>query len=339
MAIYVREANLIDDQGVLISLAQTYLNGDSDESRFRWLYQENPFGQARAWLACENRDEVIGMAAVFPRRMYRESVVVTGCVLGDLCISTKYRSVGPALQLQRACLACARSAEFAVAYDFPSTTMARFYGRLGILPFEKSVRLVKILRVDKKIERFFRMPVLSRPIAAAGNFALAFSGRKSSDRPGLDVRLEDAPCSSPYSELAERIGSSWGICTVRNAEYLNWRYRQHPRLKYEFLAGWRGNELLAYCIFTTADGNATIAELFGSMDNQVVTSLMQELVELLRTRGVATVSMPVLSGDPRTGLLRKLGFWARETAPVMGFAGEAPLSASQMFLSHGDRES
>jgi len=339
MAIYVREANLTNDQGILMELARAYLNGDSDESRFRWLYQENPFGPARAWLACENRDEVIGMAAVFPRRMYRGGVVVTGCVLGDLCISTKYRSVGPALQLQRACLTCARSEEFAVAYDFPSTTMTRVYEHLRILPMGKSVRLVKTLRIDNKIKRIFPVPLLSRPLAAAGNFALAVSDHKPPDRTGLDLRLEDAPCSSQYSELAEQVGSSLGICTVRNAEYLNWRYRRHPRLKYEFLAARRHNELLAYCTFTTADGNATIAELFGSMDSQVVNSLLQELVELLRTRGVTTVSMPVLSGDPRIGLLRKLGFWARETVPVMGFAGEATLSSSQMFLMHGDRES
>src|SRR5208282_3193242 len=181
MAIYVREANLTNDQGILIELARAYLNGDSDESRFRWLYQENPFGPARAWLACENRDEVIGMAAVFPRRMYRGGVVVTGCVLGDLCISTKYRSVGPALQLQRTCLTCARSEEFAVAYDFPSTTMTRVYEHLRILPMGKSVRLVKTLRIDNKIKRIFPVPLLSRPLAAAGNFALAVSDHKPPD--------------------------------------------------------------------------------------------------------------------------------------------------------------
>jgi hypothetical protein len=279
------------------------------------------------------------MAAVFPRRMYQDSAVVAGCVLGDLCISTKYRSVGPALQLQRACLAFAQSREFAVAYDFPSTTMSRVYEHLGVRPMGKSVRLVKTLRIDDKIERFLPVPILSRAIAAAGNFALTLSGYKASDRAGLDLRLEDAPCSHQYSGLAEQVGSSLGICTVRNAEYLNWRYWRHPRLKYEFLAARRHNELLAYCTFTTADGNATIAELFGSMDKQVVTSLIQELVELLRTRGVATVSMPVLSGDPRTGLLGKLGFWTREAVPVMGFAHEATLSGSQMFLMHGDRES
>ena len=339
MAIYVREANLTEDQEILTGLAQAYLNGNADENRFRWLYLENPFGPARAWIACRDQTEAVGVAAVFPRRMYREGKTVTGCVLGDLCISTKYRSVGPTLQLQRACLACARSEEFAVAYDFPSSTMSRVYEHLGILPMEKCVRLAKVLRINDKIERILPVPALSRPLAAVGNLALAVNSRRSSDVPGLEVRLDDAPCSSEYSVLAERVGSSCGICTVRNAEYLNWRYRKHPRLKYEFLAARRHSELSAYCTFTTADGNATIAELFGSMDNQVLTNLLQRLVELLRGRGVATVSIPVLSGDPRAGLLRKLGFWAREAVPVMGFAGEFTLTSSRMFLMHGDRES
>src|SRR5208337_2913691 len=155
---------LIDDQGVLTGLARAYLDGDADEARFRWLYQESPFRPARAWIACGQGGDAIGMAAVFPRRMYRDGVVVPGCVLGDFCVSTSYRSLGPALQLQRACLACARSGEFALAYDFPSTTMLGVYQHLGVEPAGKSVRLVKVLRVEKQIERILRARILSRPV-------------------------------------------------------------------------------------------------------------------------------------------------------------------------------
>jgi len=339
MAVYVREANLIDDQQILTDLASTYLNGDADEGRFRWLYRENPFGPARAWIACEKDGDAVGMAAAFPRRMYRNGVVVSGCVLGDFCVSTGYRSLGPALQLQRACLADARSGEFALAYDFPSAAMLGIYQHLGVRPIGKSVRRVKVLRVDNKIDSIFPARIVARPVATVVNFALALRDRKSSDPLGLDFCLEDAPCTSEYSELADKVRSSLGICTVRSAEYLNWRYRQHPRIKYELLTARRGKELLAYCTFTVSAGNVTIAELFGNMNHHVVTSLLQKLVALLRTRGVATVSVPVLSGDPRTRLLRKLGFWAREAVPVMGFGREATISGSQMLLMHGDRES
>jgi|SRR5208283_374856 len=338
MAVYVREANLIDDQAVLTWLARAYLDGDADEGRFHWLYQESPFGPARAWIACGQDGDAVGMAAIFPRRMYCDGVLAPGCVLGDFCVSTKYRSLGPALQLQRACLAASRSGEFALAYDFPSTTMLGIYQHLGVRPLWKSVRMVKALRADN-IARIFPVPVLSRPVATAVNFALALRDRKSSDPLGLDFFLEDEPCTSEYSELADKIGSSLGICTVRSAEYLNWRFRQHPRVKYEFLTARRGKELLAYCTFTLSTGNATIAELFGDMNDQMLTSLLQKLVALLRIRGVATVSVPLLSGDPRTRLLRKLGFWAREAVPVMGFGREATISGAQVLLMHGDRES
>src|SRR5271165_1170414 len=208
MSVYIRQSNLIDDEAILTSLAQSYLNSDADERRFRWLYRENPFGPARAWIAYEKADdEAVGMAAVFPRRMYCDGVVVSGCVLGDLCIGTKYRSVGPALQLQRACLACARSGEFALAYDFPSTTMVGIYQHLGVRPLWKSARMVKVLRADN-IARILPAPILSRPVATAVNFTLALRDRKGPVAPGLDFRLEDEPCTSEYSELADRIGSS-----------------------------------------------------------------------------------------------------------------------------------
>lgn len=217
--------------------------------------------------------------------------------------------------------------------------MLGVYRHLGVEPVAKSVRMVKAFRVDNKVGRVLPARILSRPVAAAANFALSLTDRTSSDASCLEFRLEDAACTSEYSELAARIGSSLGICTVRSAEYLNWRYRQHPSVKHEILAARRGTELQAYCTFTLVDGNATIAELFGSMDDQVMRSLLQRLFMLLRARGVATVSMPVLSHDPRIGRLRRMGFWTREAVPVMGFSRESTISGTQMLLTHGDRES
>lgn len=339
MAIDVCQASLIDDEKILTDLARKYLTKEADERRFRWLYRENPFGPARAWIAYEKDVEAVGMAAVFPRQIYCDGDAVRGCVLGDLCIATKYRSLGPALQLQRACLECVRSGEFGLAYDFPSATMLGIYQHLGMQPIATSVRMAKMLRADEKVGRILPARVLSRPAAAAANFALSLTGQRSVDLPGVEFQLQDAPCTSEYSDLAARIGSSLGACTVRSAEYLNWRYRQHPHRKYEFFVARRSTELLAYCTFTAEAGNAIIAELFGSIDDQALGNLLRQLVRLLRARGVATLSLPVLNGDRRTGWLRKMGFRAREAVPVMIFGPKIALCGSQMLLMHGDRES
>ena len=99
MAVAVREANLIDDRPVLTSLAQSYLAPSADDSRFQWLYRENPFGPARAWIAQGKDHKAIGMAAIFPRRIFCDGAVVPGGVLGDMCVSPERAwAVGPTLR-------------------------------------------------------------------------------------------------------------------------------------------------------------------------------------------------------------------------------------------------
>ena len=338
MAVSVREANLNQDQPILTSLAQNYLAASGGEKRFRWLYRENPFGPARAWIAQGKNELAIGMAAIFPRRMYCDGGVVGGGVLGDLCVSPDYRSLGPALQLQRACLECARSDDFAMAYDFPSTAMAGVYRHLGVEAAGESVRWVKALRAES-FAKGLRVPV-PRPLAAAVNATLALRDRRSSRTSGVDFRLQEEACTEEYSELARGVGSSLGPCTVRSAEYLNWRYRRHPLVAYEFMTARRGKQLLAYCVFTQSAESATVVELFGGGEDEgVLAGLVREVAALLRGRGVASLNLPMLASDKRNALLRKLGFWAREAVPVVLLGQMAGPSGQHIVLMHGDRES
>ena len=68
--------------------------------------RNGPHGEARAWLAIDGDQEtVIGVAAAFPRRFYakRQTKSLPGCWV-IFVFTLQYRSLGPALQLQRACL-------------------------------------------------------------------------------------------------------------------------------------------------------------------------------------------------------------------------------------------
>src|SRR5215467_13505719 len=123
MGICLREADLVQDEELLVALGRKYLP-EMTAPRFRWLYRENPFGPARVWLALDDTGRTpVGMASVFPRRGYVRGSEVLGCVLGDFCISEDYRSLGPAAKLQRACLSSIKACDFAFYYDFPSSGM------------------------------------------------------------------------------------------------------------------------------------------------------------------------------------------------------------------------
>ena len=153
MMIIVHPADLLSDREIIVQTLLRYLTDQSDERRFEWLYTASPQGQARAWLAIDGEsDIVIGVAAAFPRCFYSGSEEMLGWVLGDFCLDPQYRSLGPALQLQRACLGVTEINAGAFCYDFPSASMVAVYKRLGFSVTGKMLRLAKPLRVDRKVK-------------------------------------------------------------------------------------------------------------------------------------------------------------------------------------------
>ena len=339
MATSIREADLVEDEVALIGLAKAYLTPNSDLARFRWLYLENPFGRARAWLAYDGGvDHPIAMAAIFPRKMYIGGSIQSGAVLGDFCVDPQYRTLGPALQLLRAELAIANGGEFAVCYDFPSSVMATVYKRVGMLASASSVRLMRPLRATKLVARLIPFSWLARPIATVINQISAIEAHGPRGAVGLDFHIEVTPFTSEYDDLAARVGSAWGDCTVRNAAYLNWRYRQHPYSSFEVVSARRRGELLAYCVLTTSGEGALIVDLFGIPDAQVVASLVRHVIRMLGLRGLDTISLPILAPKNWIRLLGKMGFWRRELSSVVA-CGTGIGDAQQLFLVHGDRES
>src|SRR5579885_1734712 len=105
MTLEVRLADLENDSKPLVALLNSQLSPDIDSARFDWLYRRAPHGKGKVWLAKDlDSGELVGAAAAFPRQIFWKGRMESGCVLGDFCVSTKYRSLGPALQLQRKCM-------------------------------------------------------------------------------------------------------------------------------------------------------------------------------------------------------------------------------------------
>jgi hypothetical protein len=341
MAIAIREADIESDRLLLMDALFRYLTPLSDGPRFDWLYRSNPHGQVRAWIAMDrDRDVIVGSAAAFPRRLYvghREEFV---WVLGDFCINDQYRSLGPALQLQRACLSQVDLGTAAFCYDFPSPSMMAVYRRLHISPLAQMVRLAKPLRVDGKIREYFKTPFVARGLSAAGNLLLALIDRRPKESESVTIGLQQGSCGEEFSALARQVGRCYGVCVQRSAEYLNWRYLAHAYRRYELLTARRDGELLAYAFFSQSGDDATLADLFGVQDPTVISALVRRLVVLLRERGMMSVSAPMIESHPWIPLLRSQGFIVREAKPMIVYPTRTSgYGAMSWFFMHGDRDS
>jgi hypothetical protein len=342
MAIRIRSADLDSDEVELKELIRRHLAPQSGEKRFHWLYRAGPYGPARAWLACDDTSGVVvGAAAAFPRKMYFDGIEQTGFVLGDFCLDQRYRSLGPALQLQRACLEEIAAFPGGVCYDLPSQTMMAVYRRLGINQTGSLIRWAKPLRIEHRIEAVVRSKAVAKPIGIVASWVLAQRGWKGKNR-SFEFLLHEGPCGEEFDALNERLRSQLGISTVRTAEYLNWRYLAHPQIRYEILKAWRAGELIGYAVFNQDLEYGTVADLCSSQEPTLNAHLLDAVVELLRRRHVTTVNMQAGDAHPWSTVFRRCGFRAREASPVIVYTSRPPAApgrCANWYLMQGERES
>ena len=346
MALTIKEADLDRDKTTIVAALKNYLTPRSDGKRFQWLYKENPFGLARTWIATEvDGGAVIGVASAFPRRVYSGLHEVSGWVLGDFCIASEFRTLGPALQLQRHLWQELQSEATPFFYDFPSASMMAVFRRLNIFQTGQCIRYVKLLRVDQKIKAVVKSPVLATLLSLAGNIMLQTVIGKSARSSRYVLALYEQPCGEEFSDLTHEIGSRYGVCVQRTAQYLNWRYLENPLEKHEILTARIDGKLEGFVVFTQAGEDAQMVDLVACDVERLHEILIGGCVELLRRRGVGTIHVPVLSGHPWIGALVSQGFRSRESVPFVASVVSryrsqlAPECGTVWALMHGDRDS
>jgi GNAT superfamily N-acetyltransferase len=345
MPVNIRLADLEVDRPLFTVLLSRNLSPSAGGARFDWLYLQNPHGLARAWVAIEeNTGKGIGAAAAFPRKLCIEGSICLGYVLGDFCIDPQYRSLGLALQLQRACLEHVGSTSSTLGYDFPSNQMMAIYRRMQIVPTGQMARWSKPLRAERKIGKLVKSVRLARTLAVPINKFLEWKDITSVSNRGWSIAEHQGDCTEEFTRLTRAVGSHYGIFVERSAQYLNWRYLRHPLVHYEILTARRGEALMGYVIFSRTNEDANIVDLFGFGNAEMWAALVGHVVAHLHAHGIITVSLPALATNPWTGLLKKWGFHQREGSPLVVHASQKMKASSEnpkfpWFLTDGDRES
>ena len=343
MAILTREADLATDRTLLIREIRAHLNPLADDRRFDWLYLKNPHGQARIWIASDlDSGDIVGTCAALPRLFYIRGQEEKGCVFADFWVHPNYRSLGPALQLQRACMSIVGGEACAIAYDFPRLSMAAVYKRLGVQVYDSLVRHSKVVRANRILSSRIGSPTVVRPLSLVANLGLDLLDRWRSNLTQCDVSLERDSCGEEYSELARCEGSTYELCVARTADYLNWRYCRHFKQRHEIIAARQGRKLLAYLVFIDHGDVGQVVDFLGGHDENVASALVSGLVAELRSRGTLSINVSLLTMDTRVSSFYRMGFRPRESSPLVIFdparifnvtAGHSP--ARTMFM-YGD---
>lgn len=339
MSLIVRSADLRKDRLVLLDALKEHLGVQNNEQRFDWLYLNAAFGTARAWILSDEKGSTIGMAALFPRTFSEAGRTVSGAVLGDFCLARAWRTLGPAIKLQRACLAELTGSPFSMAYDFPSDGMQAIYKRLGCGREMDIVRLSKPLRVDRFVRRVTKRLPGAALLSRAGNAILQWKDEVGGHRNSCDVSPVEGSVAEEFTELAMEMRTEPGIRVLRNAKYLQWRFQKHPYREYEILAARRRGKLHGYLVLAVEADHASIVDLSVDSQPEIFSALVARATAVSRARGSRTISISLSRGHPSTILLRDMGFYEREKRVAIICSQTDNGNSKEWYLTDGDRES
>jgi len=343
MPVEIRRASPESQRAVLIDLFRRYLDPNFDEIRFDWLYMRNPYGKVSVWVVRDPaKDTVVGAAAAFPRRFFLRGQERQGLVLGDFCLAEQYRSAGPALQLQRACLQ-AVAPPYDFCYDFPSPSMLAIYQRLGIQQTSSIVRWAKPLRSEPRLKSLVRSKTVAKVLARAGDAVLASRGWKG-EKSDCDIELHAGPCDQEFTRLERVLRSTAGVTAERNPGYLNWRYFGNAGSAHVIMKARIRGDLAGYAVIRGDAKNARIVDLVSAENPGVISRLLGAAAEFSRRQGSETISMVVAQSHPWNAIFRRAGFRERESSALVvvarADAGVMPSDfQNRCYFTEGDRDS
>ena len=318
MPIRVRRCDsLISDRNLLIALFRRHLASDYSDERFDWLYLRGPHGPASAWIAFDDaHGEPIGAAAAFPRRIHGNGREGLGFVFGDFCMNENFRSLGPALQLQRACVEASRQTPFEFFYDFPSTSMMAVYRRLGVVQSTSFVRWIKLLRVEARLQPLVRSRTLAKAASTVANAALSRTGWRG-DKNSCELEFLKGPCAEEFTHFDNQFRSRPGIQTVRNAAFLNWRHLDPAAPTRHILTARRQGTLVGYIVYSNQADAGYIVDLNSLDEPAVIVRLLDGAVQDLGSSGVSAVHLSATDAHPWSPILQRAGFRKRESSPIV----------------------
>lgn len=344
MPLYVREADLDADRSLILGFLRGNLNGSYSSARYEWLYLKNPAGCARVWIAWgKNPDVPVGLSAAIPRILTIQGQNRLCWILADFCFATSYRSLGPALKLQRTTLDEAARDKVYACLDFPGKSMVPVYSRLGIPVFTRMDRFARILKLNHKMDQFIPIPFVSRMMSAIGNRSLQMIDQRILSSSGITVIAFNGEFDEQFAILAQKATASYDCFSHRSVEYLNWRYVRNPIQSHKILACYMEEELVGYAVISRgANGDIVLQEIMSLPIEGLWTRIVKVVSGFLRKTGAYVVYYGQSSQGSKVPFIGSAGYYLRDSAPVFvrPFVSQEDLPVAEAWLlMNGDRDS
>ena len=310
---------------------------DLDERRIRWSYKNNPYGQADLFLLNDtDKQNCFGSCIVLPRKYYCIGNELDGGITIDFAIMKEYRSLGPAVKLQKAITA---SKKYKTLIAFPNNKSVSVQIRSGYTALGNMTRFIKMFRSANVLKRRYNPMVSTLAAPVIDSFAKLKTFKLRTKR-FKNYRV-DKSVARNLGHVWEEGKSQFDFSGDRSAEYLEWRFVQNPYRTYKiFSADDDNKETSGYIIYYIEDNIVYVDDFFCSNFNRDLEKLFNTFYLHCKAVSIDAVSVRMLENNTMSNFLDVQGFFKEQLDSKVLFFHEQRniLKDRNIFITSGDSD-
>ena len=249
---------------------------------YDWLYRRNPSGMARCWIVSEKHsDRLIGSAAHLPWPIARGGDALWGFQVGDAAAAPGFQRQGISELRGRA---HTWDPDYAkeIRFAWPNEKAIghkrkRGHGSEIIGPLSDGVLSLKATARSPG-RRWLRL------LTRAGS-GLAGTPRRTGTGPRKLAVESVTRFDSAFDEVTQRCMSWQGFWSPHDADFLNWRYLDHPTRSYSALAVLEAEDVAGYCVIRFEGSSALLMEFAAPERGEVSRRLLQGALDVALESG------------------------------------------------------
>lgn len=339
MSYSVSRADLTKDRESLLKFWQEQ-SGRSLDNKFNWAYTGNPDGKAHVWfLKIDDTNEVVGVAALFPRKIKINGQTYMAGVAGDLLVHEKHRTIGPAIQLLRTVISSGEDCIFDVIYTFPNIKANLVAKRAGLNAIGPTQRYVIIFRVKRQLIKRGIPNILASIIAPLIDIGLKLRANNTYSKLSNSVQIHKIDnFDDVFEDLWNERQSGYFVVPDRSSEYMNWKFFEDPDDEnYAYGAYTQDGATMLGCIIYRRDEESLeIRELILRNDPLVRKMVIGRFLRLMRSQLIESIFISLLENEKIANELNGYGFIKRDKERNVYFAASENLKSETNLLKNPD---
>lgn len=311
------------DEKALSLLLERVFQEKVGEEYWRWKYVRNPLGFHASYVALDG-DRIISLAGAIPYQLKVADKVLLGGQLVDQLADPKRRQKG---------LFAIFASVSAMNREEVRRTMAFMYGFANKNSFRAFRRTLETCGTILRLNKVLSVRALSKWVQ--NRELLRITGRVLDPLIGLTslYAFPVFPAGVLLGEVSrfdERFDLLWEetqhlfeIATVRDSRYLNWRYIDHPSIRYQiFSLEEGGGRVLGFIVLKYSEKGEIrrgyVIDLLAVPGRpEVVRALVSKSLAFFKQEGVAIITCWMFRHSPYYGILRRFGFFGRPTDLIL----------------------